>query len=525
MTTATTPEKAAPVSTRAAFLFLSILTLLRLIYAANTGLAQDEAYYWQWSRHLDYSYYDQGPGIAYFIRFGTLLFGDTSLGVRFSTVLLGAGTGWFSYLTALRWMPPRAAWWSLLLCAAAPLFAVGSVIATYDGPQVFFWAAALYALTRTLQEKSVAAWYAVGVLVGLGSLCKLTMLLFAPGVLVLLLLSPNYRHWLRTPHPYLAFVLAMILFLPVPVWNQNNDWIGIKHSQTLASRHRGVAPLRWFGDFMGGQLLFAGPIAWFAELALLYHLTRASLQNKAEESAPIKSWGLTPDASRFLFSFFAPTMVICVYLSLKSKLEVNWPAPMHLTALMGLGAWFAYLWQNKRRVVPILSVAFSTLFILVVHFPDLVTAVGIRVQAKPAQKLNETYGWDQVMPVIDAAREQLAADGKPYFIAGINYRADSVLAYYLKGKPETQGLYLNSRRDQYYIWTDPTKLVGQNALLCLDDVNEDAVALARVYFDRVELVASPVATRPGIIGPVKTWFVYRCYNFKGYKPDDHADGY
>ena len=55
--------------------FLVILTLLRFWYDSRHELLQDEAYYWQWSRHLDWGYYDNTPLMAPIIRFFTLLFG------------------------------------------------------------------------------------------------------------------------------------------------------------------------------------------------------------------------------------------------------------------------------------------------------------------------------------------------------------------------------------------------------------------------------------------------------------------
>ena len=48
-----------------ALVLLALLTIFRLVYAAGLGMAEDETYYWQWSRHLAAAYYDQGPGIAY----------------------------------------------------------------------------------------------------------------------------------------------------------------------------------------------------------------------------------------------------------------------------------------------------------------------------------------------------------------------------------------------------------------------------------------------------------------------------
>jgi 4-amino-4-deoxy-L-arabinose transferase-like glycosyltransferase len=64
---------------------IGILIALRFVAAAVLPLSADEAYYWLWSRHLSAGYFDHPPAIAWCIRFGTLLFGDTSFGVRFVT--------------------------------------------------------------------------------------------------------------------------------------------------------------------------------------------------------------------------------------------------------------------------------------------------------------------------------------------------------------------------------------------------------------------------------------------------------
>ena len=42
-------------------------------------LAPDEAHYWDWSRHLDWSYYSKGPLVAWLIRASCELFGPLSL--------------------------------------------------------------------------------------------------------------------------------------------------------------------------------------------------------------------------------------------------------------------------------------------------------------------------------------------------------------------------------------------------------------------------------------------------------------
>ena len=57
------------------------LMLFRLVAAATTPLTFDEAYYWTWSRNLAGGFYDHPPAVAMVIGLGTLIAGDTELGV------------------------------------------------------------------------------------------------------------------------------------------------------------------------------------------------------------------------------------------------------------------------------------------------------------------------------------------------------------------------------------------------------------------------------------------------------------
>src|SRR6266566_4097031 len=67
---------------------IAAVIVVRLYVAAATPLSADEAYYWLWSQHLAAGYYDHPPVVAFIIRAGTAVFGDTSLGVRFVPFVL-----------------------------------------------------------------------------------------------------------------------------------------------------------------------------------------------------------------------------------------------------------------------------------------------------------------------------------------------------------------------------------------------------------------------------------------------------
>src|SRR5580693_9207272 len=77
------------------------LAAIRIVYLASScplDLAPDEAHYWDWSRHLDWSYYSKGPLVAWLIRGGCELAGrwseqqtgNLALAVRIPAVFCGS---------------------------------------------------------------------------------------------------------------------------------------------------------------------------------------------------------------------------------------------------------------------------------------------------------------------------------------------------------------------------------------------------------------------------------------------------
>ena len=67
-------------------LFISILFILNIFQSITLPLIDDEAYYWVWSKHLDFGYFDHPPMIALFIKIGYFLV-QGSLGIRMLSIL------------------------------------------------------------------------------------------------------------------------------------------------------------------------------------------------------------------------------------------------------------------------------------------------------------------------------------------------------------------------------------------------------------------------------------------------------
>src|SRR4030095_7415746 len=118
--------------------------LLGLWLALLSPVLPQEAYYWTYAKHLDLSYFDHPPMVAWLIAAGTAAFGDGRLGLRAGTLACAVGTtlvglALLRRLGGQRWA--RIAW--AVLAFGIPLFAMGHFHASPDSPLVFFWAAAL----------------------------------------------------------------------------------------------------------------------------------------------------------------------------------------------------------------------------------------------------------------------------------------------------------------------------------------------------------------------------------------------
>src|ERR1700730_11639328 len=130
-------------TTRAVWLFVIALTLIRLSMLATSDLEFDEAHYWMWWDSLAPAYFSKGPGIAFAIRASTALFGATEFGVRFWSPILGAATTLLLYYFTKKLFNERAAFWTVIALNAVPLFNVGNLVMTIDPLSLFFWVAAM----------------------------------------------------------------------------------------------------------------------------------------------------------------------------------------------------------------------------------------------------------------------------------------------------------------------------------------------------------------------------------------------
>src|SRR2546423_9501574 len=138
--------------TRAVWVFIGALTLVRLSMLGSTDLEFDEAHYWMWSERLAPAYFSKGPGIAFAIRASTMVFGATEFGVRFWSPILAAGTSLFLFYFGRRLFNENVGLWPVIAFNVPPIFNIGAFVMTNDALSFFFWLAAVFTFLLRVQQ-------------------------------------------------------------------------------------------------------------------------------------------------------------------------------------------------------------------------------------------------------------------------------------------------------------------------------------------------------------------------------------
>ena len=248
------------------FIAVSVLILLsiyKLIYASQIGLVPDEAYYWEWSRHLDLSFYDQGPGVALYIRLFTSIFGDTNFALKFAAIFATFLTTVTIYYTGFSLgLKSKQLVWVLVFASLIPGFFGGSILIMHDSALLLAWSFALLSTVRYLKTKNPIYIYLLFISLGYGALSKHTMVFFAVALVIWILITPSEYKLLGSVHFWLGILLALVIISPVLYWNYVNDWENVDAIINLRSSGGANFSKVTTGIYLISQALSLSPL-WF----------------------------------------------------------------------------------------------------------------------------------------------------------------------------------------------------------------------------------------------------------------------
>jgi hypothetical protein len=473
--------------------------VVRLAIASQAPLFPDETYYWEWSRNLSTGYFDHPPLVAWLIRLGTAVFGDSPLGVRAGPVLAGIIGSLLIALTARRLAGDRAAVIAALVFAVMPLSAAGLVLATPDAGLLAAAAGVIYAVVRALEHppqsrQSLMWWCMAGAAQGIAFWSKYTAILVPAGLAIALVLFAEHRARLREAGPYVATLIASLVFSPVLLWNANNDWVSFAFQIQHGLVGSGGSILRRESELLGGQMGLVSPVLFFMMLVALVNALRGSTATATSRVLGV--------ASLFVLAFFT-------YSATQRRVEANWPALAYIPATLLLAAhartprWDR--WLNA-------GVAVAAVITLVTYINTFVPILPVAAPRDPAARAS---GWDDLARMVARVRDSLAESRvtgheSRVFIAGNRYQEASELAFHLPDRPRTLALNVDARPNHYDLWPgfEQRASRGDYLVLVVDDMAglHPAAASLSPHFSLVTQGAPvSLARRGNVVKNLRIW--------------------
>ena len=501
----------SPGTMAAAVILLTTAVRLLFVGTGQLDLSPDEAQYWDWSRTLQLSYYSKGPLVAYIIGFWTMILGDTELGVRFGAVVNTMLTQIVLYLGVARVMGrPRLGAWVLVVANTTPLFMAAGVLMTTDNPLMLCWCAALFLLLR--MAGGTAGSYdhlLLGLALALGILAKYMMLALIPMALAYGLFRQRQGDlpadfWRR-------FAIAVLIglgggFLPILLWNLQNDWVGFRHVFTLGglSGTRSQTFIRFdrFPEYLGSQILILTPW-WF--LFMLAGGVRA-LQGLRSSSA---STVFDRNQALLLAMTFWPLWLFFLLWSLHTRIYANWSAMSYVAGLiLAAAAWLRFHESGTRGRRLVLGLALATA--VLVHLSPFLP---LPERINPMLRLT---GWKELGQTVDHLRRTEFEDPSRVFLLSDYYGVASGLSFYVPGQDRAYNVYEGRRMTQYDLWPGPQERQGWDAIYVRKGGKTEVTPAVRRMFERVEPGLVIQTTHKG--RDALSFTVFFCYGYDGSWP-------
>lgn len=450
---------------------------LRLVYLGVPELIQEEAYYWNYAQHLAAGYLDHPPMVAWTIWLFTSLFGDTEGAVRVGAFCFWLFTLGFGFALTRSMYDRATAFRTVLLLSVLPFFFGVGVLMTPDAPLTACWAGALYFLHRALVMEEAKAWLGAGVCLGLGLLSKYTIVLLAPAVLCFMLFGRRSRRWLLHPAPYMALVIAALLFSPVIMWNAHHDWASFvfQGPRRVGGHFHFALP-----ELLGSVVVLFTPVGFLAVLGAL----------RQGAGRPKKIDSLQQRSERFALVMTLVPLAVFLVFSLGRTVKLNWTGPLWLAILPcvafgmvpGSRPGSGRIFRAAGRLWPATIASTLLIYGAGLHY------LGLGIPGMPYPANFSLVGWQDLGKQVEKISETYEKKtGKKLLVVGMDkYKTASGLAFYRnkalalaaggsggQAVRETTGRHLFGRDSLMYRYWFPAKELEGRDLLLVDRDRED----------------------------------------------------
>lgn len=358
---------------KAIWYFLLFWTILNAVQAYTLEIHADEAYYWLYSRFLDWGYYDHPPMVAIFIRIGDSLV-HSEFGVRLMTVLSSTLSLYVLWLIVKRYSVEAK--WFILVVSGIFIFHIYGFMTTPDAP-LFLFTVLFYFIYQKYLDNDHIKWALLLALI-------IAFLLYSKyhGVLLIGFTVLSNIKLLRRRTFWGIVILSIVLYIPHILWQMNHGYPSINYHLFEQSSDHYSFSQTW--TYFPGQLLMAGPlIGWF----LFYNAFTVRIKDAFIRGLMVNGIG---------------TFIFFLLSSLKGEVQPQWTliafAPLAILALIHFKQtgnwrpWFKWLAIVNLVFIVLLRVSIITASPLIRKVGQIKSLYGFKQWAYDIkQKVGDNY--------------------------------------------------------------------------------------------------------------------------------------
>ena len=428
-------------------LISAIFLAVKLAVFLGMNPIGDEAYYWLWGQHLDWSYFDHPPLHAWAMAAIEAILGWNLWSLRALTLLTFGGTLLIFWDWARRLQPDAPAeyfWRATTIYLAAPLFLGMSSIVFNDHLMMFLVVASGHAMLIFAEgvesNRPRYRWlYLSALLLGLAVLTKYNAVFLGLGYAIFLIVRRPLRPLYRNPHTYLAGLLSIAIQTPMLWWN---------YTQNFAS----------FGFHTAGRWSSTPHFAWYNPL--LFLLVATIVVSPFVCVAVWRYWSRKPvegfeaRAKALAMSTFAISSLALLALASVAEVFFYWNIVAFILLIPLLPLVMRNVWLMGLHVAYGLGMA-ALLLVNQFYAP-----IG-NLTGSYDWTIASTYGWSEIGREVEAAR----TEHKAAFVGTTFYTTAAQLGFALRD-PNT--VAISTRPDQFDIWFKPELHRGETAIIVAD---------------------------------------------------------
>jgi hypothetical protein len=518
---------------RLAAIILLICFSIRVVISIWLHPGFDEAYYYLYTLHPDWSYFDHPPLVAVTTGIGVWLTGSVSqFTIRIGTLFLYTFSSIFLYLATLQLYPIQVAINTLAIASAIPIFQIAfGVLTIPDSPLLFFWSISLWiASNEFFRREFYRPSYRIIILcltIGLACLSEYHGFVLGLGLVGFCFFSPKYRPALTSRWLLVGIPIFFLTISPILYWNVNHEWASFRFQSGRAIPNGGYQIDRVFITLLVEMLYlfptFGLPLIWTLFRATIVQIGNFNGWQKNSKLPRFKAeWDL--EKRSLLLWLSLPLIIGFSIVSSYEQILPAWKMPGYWSATMLLAERMTI---SRGYYSPLLRYRWffgSILTILILVSIGLVHIADgkFKIPSKSAITGVLPISQDKSTQLIDIEQLRQGFSRNPQLDLALK-KADFVFTnrYYLGGQiaMAIEPIYHRSITcfdddlRGFAFWSKPKDWVGKNAIYLgtkTFEVDLDAKNRYPQYFSNLTKLGEIPIVRGGIV--VETFSVYQAQN-------------